>query len=117
VESGDAGLAKAWQALWSGAKALTVAPRSRIRVIVDLEDYVCAFPRLVTRGGKGSQVRIQWAESLFLTTGGWEKGKGNRDEVEGKYFQGVGDSFFPSGGTSEFDTLWWQAGRYLEILV
>jgi hypothetical protein len=44
--------------------------------------------------------------------------KGNRDAIEGKYFWGFGDIFLPDGAPNRrFDTLWWQCGRYLELLV
>jgi len=44
--------------------------------------------------------------------------KGNRDDIEGKAFIGIGDTFEPDGGSHRaFSTLWWEAGRYLEIIV
>ena len=68
------------------------------RVIVDLEDYVCAYPELVTSGGKGSLVRLQFAEALREAPDKWNFAKGNRDTIEGRYFLGMGDSFRPDGG-------------------
>jgi hypothetical protein len=112
----------AWQELWTGKAALKIPARTRRRVILDLENYVCGYPRLVVSGGQGAQVRIHWAESLFesleATQGfGWPI-KGNRGEVEGKFFKGVGDTFRPDGGRDRvLETLWWEAGRYLEIRV
>jgi alpha-L-rhamnosidase len=109
---------EAWQHLLRGQASLTLPPRTRRRVIVDLDDYVCAYPELVVSGGAGSLVRILWAESLREKLGKWEFDKGNRDAVEGKYFLGMGATFRPDGGRSRrFGTLWWSAGRYLEITV
>lgn len=109
---------EAWQHLVCGRAPLTLPPRTRRRVIVDLDDYVCAYPEIEVSGGAGSLVRILWAESLRKKPGKWDFDKGNRDAVEGKYFLGMGATFRPDGGRSRrFGTLWWSAGRYLEITV
>jgi len=110
--------AAAWSALLAGRGPVVVPPDTMLRAIVDLENYYCAYPELVTSGGAGSTVRILWAESLFEERNPIGGRKGNRDEVEGKYFIGIGDTFEPDGGTRRrFSTLWWQAGRYLELFV
>ncbi len=105
-----------WNGLLAGRASLTVPANTMRRVIVDLGNYYCAFPEVVTSGGSGSKVRILWAESLFLEPK--QSHKGNRDQIDGKYFVGIGDTFEPDGGKNrEFTTLWWEAGRYLEVLV
>ncbi len=106
-----------WNSLLQGRSALTISPHTMRRLIVDLGNYYCAFPEVVTSGGKGSKLRIQWAEALYEQSqmGG---PKGNRDQIEGKYFIGLGDTFETDGGPHRrFDTLWWEAGRYLEVFV
>ncbi len=118
VQAGDhrPNEAGAWQRLLSGQGSVTVAPHSCRRVILDLENYYCAYPDLVLSGGCGAAVRIFWAEALFEQPKGWDKGQ--RDELEGKYFRGMGDTFRADGGRNRaFTTLWWSAGRYIEILV
>ena len=108
----------AWQGVLGGRAATQVPPHTRRRVIVDLEDYVCAYPELVASGGKGSVVRLQFAEALRLEPDKWRFAKGSRDEVEGKFFLGMGDRFRPDGGAERsFDSLWFGSGRYLEIAV
>jgi hypothetical protein len=113
-----------WQRLLAGEGSLTIPAHTRRRLILDLEDYVCAYPRATLSGGRGASLRINWQEALY--EGGLDSlVKGNRDEVEGKFFntiwhkkEGVGDTFISGGGTGQrFDTLWWQAGRYVELLV
>ncbi|HUL78600.1 MAG TPA: alpha-L-rhamnosidase C-terminal domain-containing protein [Vicinamibacteria bacterium] len=107
-----------WQDLLRGGAALRLPTQTRRRVIVDLEDYVCAYPELVTSGGKGSVVRLQFAEGLRVEPDKWKFAKGNRDEVEGKYFLGMGDTFRPDGGQNRrFESLWFASGRYLEIAI
>jgi len=59
-----------------------------------------------------------WAEGLYSAPEFWRGTKGNRDEIEGKYFIGQGDTFLPEGGSQrKYETLWWQAGRFIEITV
>jgi len=112
------GEADAWTGLLQGRGPLTVPPHTARRVLVDLENYYCAYPEIVTSGGAGSTVRLLWAEALVHDPDPWRANKGNRDEVEGKYFVGVGDTFLPDGGRDrKFETLWWEAGRYVEIFV
>jgi hypothetical protein len=110
--------AAAWSALLGDHVPLTVPAGTARRVLVDLEAYRCAYPEIVTSGGAGGSVRLHWAEALCHQPKAYCKDKGNRDEIEGKYLVGVGDTFRPDGGAGHrFDTLWWQAGRYLELVV
>lgn len=117
--------APAWQRWWRGG-TLRVPPRTSRRVIVDLEDYYCLYPQLRVRGGAGAVIRLHWAESLYEAKPDprmaddhvWSRPKGHRDQVEGKYFVGHGPTWKPGRGRRvEFDTRWWQAGRYVEVHV
>ncbi len=112
-------LAAGWQALLGGGAALTLAPGTRLRVLVDLDDYYCAYPELVVSGGRGAELRVAWAESLFLGPDPHSPSpKGNRDVVEAKYFRGMEDCFRLEGGAHRrYDTLWWRAGRYVQLVV
>lgn len=110
----------AWSRLLAGKCMVQLPPRTNRRVIIDLENYYCAYSFLATSGGKGSTVRVHWAESLFepQDPGAAYRPKGNRGDIEGKYFIGFGDVFVMDGGTSRtYEPLWWHAGRYLELLV
>ncbi|MDI6829012.1 MAG: alpha-L-rhamnosidase, partial [Armatimonadota bacterium] len=108
--------AEAWNRLLAGKAPITIPANTMRRIIIDLGNYYCAYPNLVTTGGNGSKVRILWAEALYEKPEGGSKGI--RNTIEGKYFIGTGDIFEPDGGSMrEFSTLWWEAGRYLEVLV
>ena len=74
----------AWASLLSAQGSVTIPSHTCRRVLIDLENYVCAYPEIVTSGGAGSVVRVHWQESLFNEPN--TKTKGNRDEIEGKYF-------------------------------
>ena len=112
----DAALAAAWSAMLAGGAPVAIPAHTRQRILVDIEGYVCARSRLVVSGGAGARVRLFWAESLYNT----EKhaDKGNRDEVEGKFFHGMGDELIANGDASYvFSPFWWTSGRYLEVSV
>ncbi len=105
-----------WTQVLQGRGSVTVPAGARRRVIVDLGDYCCAYPELILTGGAGGAVRIHWAEALCGNPSAPARTKGNRDEFMGKHFVGVGDTFHPDGGEGRvFETLWWRAGRYLEV--
>ncbi len=111
-------LADQWQALVAGQAPLVVPPGQRQRILLDLDNYYCGYPELVTSGGQGAHVRLGWAESLFLSPDPRDMAKGHRDEVENKYFRGPFDRFVIEGGPHRlYDTLWWRAGRYVECWV
>ncbi|WP_164821608.1 alpha-L-rhamnosidase-related protein [Paenibacillus koleovorans] len=104
-----------WQT-WLNGGSILVPACTRRRVIFDLGDYYCLYPELVVSGGKGSVIRLHWEESLYDEAQGHRKT--NRGEIAGKWFRGIGDTFRPDGGVGrKYDTLWWHAGRYAELIV
>ena len=113
----DEKLAAAWDAMLRGEAPVQVPANSAVRVIVDLENYYCAFPELTLSGGKDAVASVRWAESLYEDAPAHRKG--HRDEVEGKVFVGIGDTFEPAGGAEPrvFEPLWWEAGRYVQFHV
>lgn len=103
--------------LIQGKGKITVPANTNRRVIIDLQEYYCCYPEIVTSGGKGSTVQVNWAESLYTSREGYGV-KENRDELDGKEFWSVGDTFKPDGGKNRaFGPFWWQAGRYIELIV
>jgi len=108
--------AESWNLLLAGKSPLTIPANTMRRAIVDLGSYYCAYPEVTVSGGSGWKIRVLWAEALYEQP---ELGsKGNRDQIEGKFFIGIGDTFEPDGGRNRrFESLWWEAGRYLEVLV
>ncbi|MCW8129189.1 MAG: alpha-L-rhamnosidase [Planctomycetota bacterium] len=112
---------------WLKGGRLTIPPHTRRRAIVELDDYYCAYHGVETSGGAGARVRVHWAEALFEDAPPKDQAelerwcprwKGRRGEVDGKHFVGMGDTFRPGGGARQvLESLWWHAGRYLEIFV
>lgn len=112
-----AGETEEWQRLLEG-QAVAVPPRAFRRVAIDLRNYYCFYPELVTSGGKNALIRLSWEEAYYECIDGRGWTKGNRNEIHGKTFRGVGDIFIPDGERHrKWDTLWWHAGRYAELII
>ena len=114
-ENNNPDIADQCQNLFDGKKSLIIPKNSRMRILIDLNNYYCAYPSLLVNKGKGSSIDIQWSESLFDKLEGFTKN--NRNEVYNKIFHGKGDKFLPDGKKTFLDVLWWRAGRYVEIFV
>ena len=106
-----------WQTLLDGIAPLVVPPHKCRQVIIDLDDYVCAYPQIELSGGKGSELTIGWAEALYIDYSSHTKGQ--RDEVEGRTFVALCRDIIKSDGGihRRFEPLWWRAGRYVELLI
>ncbi|MEI7898752.1 MAG: alpha-L-rhamnosidase C-terminal domain-containing protein [bacterium] len=105
-----------WQRLVSGSGELRLKAGTVQTVLWDLEEYHCGYPVLTTGGGTRSTVRIEWAESCFDDESCGVKSDRNR--IEGKYYQGYGDTFILRGDDADtYCPFWWRAGRYLRITV
>ncbi len=107
----------AWQALLDHASTVIVPAHAHLQVVLDLDDYVCAYPQLTLSAGRGSRVTVGWAEALHLDGRG--QAKGQRDMVEARTFIALcRDVFLTDGGPRRFfEPLWWRAGRYVQVLI
>ncbi len=123
-----------WQQLLQEKVSIQIPAYSRRRVLIDLDNYFCARPVLITSGGHGASIEVGWSEALYESIDppagvtnleGHIWPKGHRDKIEGKFFicpwsrqDTTGDIFLLDGGLHRtYTTLWWQAGRYIQILV
>jgi len=105
-----------WSELWASGGEWSLPPHQQRRIIIDLEDYVCAWPRVKLSASPGSKVSLDWTESLFIDEK--QQNKGNRNEYLGKYFIGIGDEFHaPKDGPMSFEGPFIRTGRYLEIRI
>ncbi len=93
-------------------KGFTVPPHTKATVLVDNAHLTTAYPELTVSGGRGSTVRLTYAEALIDGKGG----KGNRNEILGKHIQGIIDEFVPDGEQGRtFSPLGWKTWRYLQL--
>jgi hypothetical protein len=106
-----------WQSMIDGTAPLVVPPHTCRQVIIDLDDYVCAYTQIELSGGKGSQLTIGWAEALYIDYSSHSKGQ--RDEVEGRTFVALCRDIIQADGGAQrrFEPLWWRAGRFVELLI
>jgi hypothetical protein len=112
----DKTLAAACTALILDQRSLVIPAATRVRVLVDLENYFCTELSIRLGASAGATVSVRWAESLFEDPDFQTKGR--RDLVEGKYFFGIGDKFLAAGTrATECGPIFWRAGRYLQIEV
>ncbi len=97
-----------------GSHPVTLPPHSTVRLLLDQTFNTVAYPQLAVSGGKGSLIKLSYAEALFDTAGD----KGNRNEIEGKTFRGNYDVFLPDGGANRmFRPLWFRTYRYMQVEV
>ena len=94
-----------------GQSPLKIPENTTATILLDQTFNTVGYPELLTSRGKGTVIKVTYAESLFSSTG-----KGNRDEVEGKFIQGNYDVFKPDGGEKRlFRPLWLRTYRYIQL--
>jgi hypothetical protein len=112
----DPALAETWTAMLQDKSVVRVRAGCVCEIIIDMQDYVCAYNGVSLSGGKGSIISLDWAESLYCNIDG-DSAKGNRNEINGKFFIGEGDHFIAGENNDYLEGLWWHAGRYLRIRI
>ncbi|AQQ70335.1 Bacterial alpha-L-rhamnosidase [Limihaloglobus sulfuriphilus] len=112
-----------WQSIQNGG-SVTVDAHKTIRVIYSLDDYYCFYPELRLSGGTDARIFLRFSEAAYLTRDHEENRhfrhpKGNRDEIEGKYFKYAMTTEYISDGScgQVFDPLWWFSGMYFELVI
>ena len=111
-EDGKHPMVAAFNALLKEGHPVTVPTNTILSVLLDLDDYYCAYPELTVGGGKGSEIRWMWVESPKDE----QRHKGNRDVFAGKCCSGTCDRFFPDGrDRASFTLPWWRAGRWCQL--
>jgi len=66
-----------------------IPSHSKAKIILDQSHLTTAYPVLAVSGGKAADITVSYAESLFdapVEKGPDSISKGNRNDVEGKYF-------------------------------
>lgn len=94
-----------------GSAPLVIPARTKCSLLLDQTHLTTAYPEMLLSGGRGSSVRVTYAEALFN-----EKGKGNRDEIDGREIRGYHDLFRPDGAANRlYRTLWFKTYRYVQL--
>ncbi len=124
-------------------QAFTVPANTKTEILLDNKALTNAYFHLKMSGGKDAKVNIGYAESLYIPDGSGPayqltpeqlalvpeeylsyvlapkvKGKGNRNETEGKVFVGREDQLVSNGlAGQEYTTLSWRTFRYVRLQV
>ena len=96
----------------SGKEKLTIPANSKISILIDQTYHTTGFPELTYGKGKGSKIKITYAEALIkdidptkpISDGNLLKVdlKGNRNNIKGKHIFGYYDIILPDGGMNRF---------------
>ena len=93
-------------------QSIVIPPNAGVSILFDTKELTIGYPKLSYSGGKGSQIKITYAESLFDENGV----KGNRNVIEGKEIIGYYDLLQPNGEDEQlFEPLWIRTFRYLQL--
>ncbi len=96
---------------------LVVPPNSTVKLLLDQDTLTNAYISLNFSGGQDATMLLRYAETLY-ENGKQGRRKGNRNEVEGKYFFGRADSVISNGKSDQsFTTLYWRSFRYIQLTV
>ena len=121
AQASDAVWTTRLEALLRKGSPVAIPSGTSLRVLWDLEDYLCAYPLLETSGGEGAKIRWAWAESLYEAEpkGHIYGSKCNRGEYDGKaVLRSMYDTFLPDGRQrARFTVPWWKAGRWVELAI
>lgn len=94
-----------------GSSPVEIAANKKVSFLIDQKVLTTAFPELIVSKGKGSRIKLTYAEALFD-----KNGKANRNDIENRYIKGHSDIFMPEGGENRlFYTLWFRTYRYIQV--
>lgn len=111
--AGQAEIGAEWESLLTRDCPLTVPAHSTRVVLIDLVDYLCAYPELHWSGGAGARFALGWSETLRDPVTG-EKKRG--DVTAHDVFVGALDEVISAGGTGRWwRPIWWRCGRFIKI--
>ena len=132
---GGAAVGPEWRALLAHGEPLVLAANETVNLVLDIGALTTAFPQLVVENGRGSSVRLTYAEALRLPWGtpdaelfGKKQSLANlashfADESTGWTFDRRGkvtgwcDIWEPSGTDEVFEPLHWRAFRYIGLRI
>lgn len=96
-------------------QARTIAPESKERFVLDAGELTTAYFRIGFRGGRGSQIRMTYAESYFQKDADGKVYKGMRDDSTG-FIEGICDEY-TVGSDTVYEPFRFRTFRFIEIAV
>jgi alpha-L-rhamnosidase len=103
-------------------KSLLVPANSSVDLWIDQGVLTNAYPQLTFSGGKDAKIGLTYAEGLYekkplSTTTKNGNHKGNRNDIEDKYWLGRKDSLIADGAAHTFETMTYRTFRYVRLTV
>lgn len=103
-------------------KSLVVPANSSVDLWIDQGVLTNAYPQLTFSGGKDAKIGLTYAEGLYEkkplnTTTKNGNHKGNRNDIEDKYWLGRKDSLIADGAAHTFETMTYRTFRYVRLTV
>ncbi len=103
-------------------KSLVVPANSSVDLWIDQGVLTNAYPQLTFSGGKDAKIGLTYAEGLYEkkplnTTTKNGNHKGNRNEIDNKYWLGRKDSLIADGAANTFETMTYRTFRYVRLTV
>jgi alpha-L-rhamnosidase len=96
--------------------SFTIPANTTVVLLLDQTFLTNAYPTLTFSKGKGAGISLGYAESLYDDPRGQRKG--NRNEVEGKYFWGRKDTLVSNGEDGQsYTTLNFRTFRYIRLIL
>lgn len=104
-------------------KKWTISANRKVSILLDMGRLTVGYPVIKFKGGKGSSIKIGYAEALFEAGQRDNQGKligegqykGHRDSINGKEFVGYYDKLMPDGFSYTFSPLWFRTFRYVKL--
>ncbi|MBX3255749.1 MAG: family 78 glycoside hydrolase catalytic domain [Chitinophagaceae bacterium] len=96
----------------SAPLSLKISKHTKSSFLLDNSVLTVGHAVLKISGGKGSKIKITYAEALLDKQGN----KGNRNEIEGREIKGYHDVYIADGGKGRsFESLWLRTFRYVQL--
>lgn len=103
---------------------VVIKPQSKVTLLLDQGQLTTAYPVIRFSHGKGAEIKLIYAESLYhqgkITTKRSDvngpHNKGNRNVIKDKIVKGNYDIIVADGGAKRLvEPLWWRTFRYVQI--
>ncbi|MHA8080840.1 alpha-L-rhamnosidase-related protein [Aquirufa regiilacus] len=103
-------------------KAMMIPANSSVDLWIDQGVLTNAYPQLTFSGGKDAKIGLTYAEGLYekkalSTTTKNSNHKGNRNDIENKYWLGRKDSLIADGASHTFESMTYRTFRYVRLTV
>ena len=95
------------------ARPVTIPANRKVKLLLQRDALVAAYPQLDVTGGKGATIQLTWSEALYES----KFRKGDRNLIGDRQAVGIWDTFVADGEPRSFSTLWWRTWRYAELAI